>query len=509
MIYLRSLGITLLLSCIFYNDNLAQILPQNGDTLNYRIVPFAIILEKKYKDYTLEIASGTYTDVTLFEKNILLTSHSIQSQWVEEVPEWGQDYTWRVVCTRKKKRSKITSPLYHFRTGSEIYTDTSKFRMRIIDSATYYKDMMVVLDYAPVMYDMKGKLVWYIPDIKGIIGVGRGLRDLKPTSTGTFTALNDFGAFEFDYDGKVLWQAPPQPAISDDTSAHYHHEFTKLENGNYMAAGLEYITLRVPDDADTTHYNTDFTITRKNGWFYKKIDCPYLVEYSPSGQIIWSWKLSEHFDEREFFIRRHPNGTYNSMPHLNSFHFDEKNKYIYASLRNCDRVIKIKYPEGQITAQYGLYLDKDGKQTGEKLFHAQHCVKVTPNGDILLFDNNTIRERGVNSYIDRFAQPDDSTQNLRIVWQYSCNIDTNALSFALAGGGISLLPDNSLLVGMGTSGRCFIISPEKKILWNAIPEIKTETGIWTVLTVYRNYPILNIKDILLKNKLFNTFDNKK
>jgi len=488
--YLASLVILLYLAIPVAH---ARITPQNGDTLNFRLVPFIVDTAAAYKNYTLEIAAGSHTTEKDFKKNIIISTNSTNGQWVEIVPSWNSPYTWRVIYSSKNNKKKHTSPLYTFRTGNSVYTDTSKYRMRIIDTATAYKDMFIIVDFAPVMFDMKGNVVWYIPDIPGIIGPNRGLRDIKPTADGTFTV----NGIEIDYYGKVLWKAPDKGIVSGDTSEHYHHEFTKLENGHYMLAGMEQLVKEIPTYIDTTNFYTDNSVLTRNNKLYKIIDCPTLIEYDKDGRIIWSWKLSQHFDEREYFIRRQPAGILNAHPHLNSFDFDEQNNVIYASLRNCDRIIKIKYPEGIIIANYGLYLDSNGKIAGEKLFHAQHCAKLIPGGDLILFNNNTDRERNVTSYIQRFSQPADGKGNLVKQWEFGCDIDKEAPSCGMGGGSVSLLPGGAILAGMGLAGRCFIVSPEKQILWNAIPEYKTDVNTWQLLPVYRNTFIPN-KEYILK-----------
>ena len=82
----------------------ARTIPVNNDTLNYRIVPFIVDSSAKYKNYQLEIAKGHFTNEKEFEHNLFLSSRSKNGQWVEEVPLWGEQYTWRVIYSGKRRK---------------------------------------------------------------------------------------------------------------------------------------------------------------------------------------------------------------------------------------------------------------------------------------------------------------------------------------------------------------------------------------------------------------------
>jgi hypothetical protein len=477
--------------CLCGIDVHAQLLPVENDSLNYRIVGFQVPPLTKAKEYTVEIAIGNFNKERLFNKQICIVVTDSINQLVAKVPTWGASYTWRVKNYDEKGHEINTTPLHHFRTRISRYSDTSLYKTRVITKSEKYKDIFILQDFAPVMYDADGELVWFIPDIPGVIGEGRGLRNLQPTHTGTFTLQNDFGAFEFDYHGKILWRAPDKGTISGDTSEHYHHDFKKLSNGHYLITGIQHIELPVPKNADTTNFKADNTIVKRNGFFYKIIPCPTLIEFESSGNIVWSWKSSEHIEYDDFFSRKLASGTYYSNPHLNSFFFDEKRKLIYLSYRNYNRVVKLEYPSGKVLANYG----PPAYQTnGEMLFRSQHNVAVTDNSLIYMFDNNTDREKDVVSYV-RIFKENQKADSLEIIWSFPCDIDTFADKCGVAGGSVLMMSDNDVLVSMGTAGRSFIVSKDKKILWNSIIYRREGSGVWIRQVQYRTKYINKINEL--------------
>ena len=104
--------------------------------------------------------------------------------------------------------------------------------------------------------------------------------------------------------------------------------------------------------------------------------------------------------------------------------------------------------------------------------------------------------RGI-SYISMFREPAIKGTPLIKAWEFSCAIDDNAPSGASVGGSVELLHDGSVIACTGTAGRVFIVSPDKKILWNAVPEVFGDNA-WRPL---RQYKVGVIEDAQLLEKL--------
>lgn len=471
--------------CILTITSYAQIQPTEGSKLNYRLVGFSVPYNDKVKSYTIEIAPGHFDKNAEFQSAITITETSDDNKRIITVPQFGSDYTWRMISTYKRDRKKY-SPLYHFSTMYSPYTDTSKYRLKIIDTATSHKDMYVLLDFSPVIYNMRGEPIWFLPDIPNAIERGKRIRDLKATPFGTFTIMSDYGAFEFDYNGKLLWRAPNDGKVSGDTAENYHHEFTRLNNGNYITAGFEKTYRLVPSSFDTNLINkSDETFVKRDSKYYKRIDCGTIIMYDTAGNVIWSWHSSNYFSDDDYFGKVFGDGMYNTSTHLNGVYFDEPNNVIYASFRDLSRVIKISYPSGEVIRVYGKRSEKKTGRPYKTPFKAQHCPRINKDGNFYLFNNNTDRERDIVSQLCIFKEPADPNGALNKIWEFPCDIDTFALAGSASGGSVCMLDDSCILACMGIQGRVFLVNYNKQVLWNAIPEYKDEYGVWTIQPEYR------------------------
>lgn len=474
----------------------AQIIPKEYASLNFRLVGFSVPFGADAKNYRFEIAQGNFTSEKKFRKHIIIKERAEINRKVIEVPYFGKEYTWRVKYYNAKNKLIVKTVLYHFSTAYAPYIDTAKYRLRIIDAAKAHNDMLVLFDYSPIMYDMKGMPVWFIPDIPGVVERGRSMRDLKPTAYGTFTLLGDLGAYEFDYYGNVIWKAPDDGKVSGDTTERYHHEFTRIANKHYMVAGSQETVIKFPDSSMAVKaIETDKAIEKRGDGYYKRTRTENIIEYDSTGKVVWYWKTVDHFNNSEYFNNRFPDGSYNATPHMNAFYFDEKNNYIYISFRNMNRIVKINYPEGKIVASYGKQFNPERAGIKKMPFRAQHSCRVTDDGRLYLFNNNTDRDNNVSSYVDIFRQPESGDQQLTKLWEFPCNIDSNAAACATSGGSVYMLSDESILVGMGIAGRAFIVNPEKNVLWNALPEFKDDQNKWVPQPQYRVSNIEHISDL--------------
>lgn len=479
-----------LFSFLFTVSAKAQQMPAENDSLNFRIVGFSVPPVDKTTAYVFEIASGRVNNNYDFEKNIIMSRLSDTNRAIIRVPRFGDQYTWRVSYRNRKNKEKSKTGLYHFSTRSSIYTDTASYRLRIIDTATLFSNALVLFDHAPVMYDMTGNLVWYLPDIPGVTGEGRALRDLKPTPFGTFTLLNDLGAFEVDYYGRLIKKIPDNGIVSGDSSEHFHHELTRAADGHYWVAGTEIIERPLPPDADSSTFKNDKTIVQRNTGFYKKIDCPTIIELDSTGKPVWSWRAKTIFTDADYFKHRNPDHTYQANPHLNSFQFVKADSLIYISFRNFSRIVKITYPSGKVIAEYG---EKTFSTDTGAHFHAQHCVRVLPNKEIILFNNNTDRYtsrdkrfKSLMSTVQRYREIDSPIPHLEMNWEFKCNIDTFALPCAQSGGGIEQIDISSYLVCVGITGRSFIVTDKGKLLWNTVAQRwDTYNRQWANCILYR------------------------
>jgi hypothetical protein len=488
------------LALIFSISLSAQILPAEGSKLNYRLVGFSFPAHPMAETYFLEIAEGTYTEEKEFTKHVIIKGYSSDNRIIDEVPAFGKEYTWRITYLGKKNKSKGKTDLFHFATLWSDYIDTTKYKLRIIDTARSHWDMFILLDFTAVMYDTKGNPVWFLPDIPGIIDRTSNNRGLEPTQAGTFTLINSHGAFEFDYNGKLLWKAPNDGKVSGDWVEHYHHEFTRLSNGHYMIAGNENLYKEIPAHLDTTDFVRDNSITKKDGKYIKKIESGTIIEYDSAGNVVWSYRTAKNLRDEDFFSKLLPRAKFYLQPHLNSFYFDETKKELYLSYRNLNRIQRINYFTQEVINDYGKIINpeklRQNNVVPRGLFCAQHSVRVTQDGLLYLFNNNTDRDVVNPSTIAVFKQPQTGASGLTKMWEFSCDIDSFASAGTGTGGSVQMLEGGSIMACMGISGRVFVVNPQKQIIWNAIPySYDREKKQWSPLFLYRASAIENKRNL--------------
>jgi Arylsulfotransferase (ASST). len=443
----------------------ARIIPAEGSVINYRLAGFTASSLGSAQYYRLQIAKGIHHADKDFEKNIIISVEDTSRQMIQLLPEFGKSYTWRIssLNTKNSKKALQTTPLYHFATGAVPEVDTSKNRLRILNAASLHKDMLLITDNMAVIYNMLGEPVWYLPELKDASEKNMRYRDLKPTAFGTFTALCSDGIYEFDYQGNILWRGPLNKTPRIEGVEYYHHDFTRLHNGHYMVLTNE--LLKKSQSAGQAN-NKDSIINVVAG---------AIVEYDSTGKIVWQWSSSDKFTDEEYFSIGPIKGKPGPNTHMNGFWFDDKSKEVYISFRNINTVMKISYPSGRVICRYGF--DKP-------YFKGQHTPTLSSDGELFLFNNNTTaRELGGISYVTRFAI---NGCNLDKQWEFGCDIDTTTNAGTMIGGSAAELPDGNMLVCVGNTGRIFIVSRQKQVVWNAVAENKLDGNEqWVPSSEYR------------------------
>lgn len=478
----------------------SQIQPGEGCKLHYRLIGFSFPAELKHvSTYKLEIAKGYYNSEDSFKKNIVKTLSSKENKIIAEVPFFGCQYTWRVIYAGKHTNLTITH-LYHFSTLIIPNVDTNNTRLRIMHVAEKYKDAFVFLDGTKTLYDMNGHPVWFVPDIEGSENENIDIRDLKATHQYTITYLNNVNIYEINYNGNILWKGPKNGNVSGDSTEHYHHEFTRLQNGHYMVLGMEYVlwNRNLPFSKDSNSLNIpNAGINNKtvgqNNW---KSPFGTIIEYNEKGNVVWSWKSSQYFMTSDIMYYKDTLKSPFMDVHDNSFCFDEDAKVIYVSYKKLSRIIKIKYPEGTVINTYGEIYKPGVPIAGNGLFCGQHAIRHSQTGCIFLFNNNDCNN-GQPPKIKRLKEPNKYDEQIKKIWEYECTIEGNYPGKFHTGGNVLELPDQSIFVCMGSSYcKIFIVSPDKKILWSALPEKwNPSEKKWNVCSQYRASIITSRKEL--------------
>lgn len=500
----------------------SQVLPKEGRKLHYRIINFSAEKIAGADTYEFAIAKGYFNSPDSFVDNILISRSSKEPNMIAEVPSFNSSYTWRVTVTANNKTEE--SKLYHFSTGTIQDVDTTMVRLRIIDSAVKYKDGYVFLDGNKALYDIQGRAVWYLPDIFGRQRINLPLVDLKMSPQGTITFILNNKAYEISYDGEILWKAPDNGTVSGDTSEHYHHEFTRLANGNYMILGSQSVMWRHDASYDTQQDSMlpPAALARlKKDSSILKTYFGTVIEYNAKGDVVWSWSSANYFMNSDVIHFKSELSRRIVDVHQNSFYFDEQHKTIYVGFKNISRILKVSYPGGKVIASYGEVFKKGVPSKNNGLFCSQHAVRYSHDGYLYLFNNNNCGNDSLMPTVVMMQEPRTPKEQLKKVWEFTTDTkgienspllknresllekakEMNPEMFArmkkrpkyTSGGNVVELPDNLFFVSMNNEySKLYIINRDKQVLWSAIAEKWIpQQNYWEIIRQYRSSMVNN------------------
>ncbi len=471
----------------------AQIVPAEGSKLTYRLVGFSVPGGNGQR--TLEIAEGTYNNIYEFEQRVAIHELLKATHCMVLLPAFGKDYTWS--C--KGADGKPQGALHHFTVLNPTNPVALANRINVTQLPLAYKDAHVFSDQNRALYDMSGNMVWFLPDIEGLIDEKSDIRDLKMTSRGTITLLSKTGtkdfALEISYDGKVLWKGPDDGKVSGGTTEGYHHVLTRLNNGHYMVCGTQQVKMQWRKDAAG---DSSLWLAEKGPGVMSPastIAIPFatVIEYDTKGNVVWSWKQSDDFVKEE--QQHHKNIRAKFDDHQNGFCFDERNKMLYVSFRDKSEILKINYPEGRTMVRYGY---GQTPANSDALFSEQHSIGITARGELYLYNNN-ICNLDAPPTIEILRDASGTPAKLKKIWEYAYPVDMKGMKRPPVAnwGNVTELPDGAMFVSTGLPyGNLFIVSKDKKILWGAVLQHWNDSAKkWDDISQYRASIIISKKQL--------------
>jgi hypothetical protein len=191
------------------------------------------------------------------------------------------------------------------------------------------------------------------------------------------------------------------------------------------------------------------------------------------------------------------NGITDYMTLHNSLFFDEKDSVFYIGFKAINRIIKVKYPGGDILRTYGDSYGPGNVENHNPVFCGQHNISRSATGDLFIFNNNCCHPDQVPEIL-QLREPVADNGQPEIIWKYDCSIEGSGTKIRLdstkhyeynflRGGTAIELPGKSLFASMsGNYSKVFIVSKYKKILWSASPEKwNPEQKKWEMIYQYR------------------------
>ena len=173
-----------------------------------------------------------------------------------------------------------------------------------------------------------------------------------------------------------------------------------------------------------------------------------ILEISPSGDVVHSWNAWEHCDLEKDIMCAHEFPY--EWTHCNSLEYLPGGKLLL-SFREISVLMVVKWPEGDVLWRWG----------GDHIISHQHDATLTPEGNVLVFDNGTHHPVTPHS---RVIEVDMQTDE--IVWQYVPHVVFSFFSGHI--GGCERLPNGNTQICEGQSGRVFEVTRDSKICWEWI-----------------------------------------
>ncbi len=354
------------------------------------------------------------------------------------------------------------------------YTLVTPFPGRSASAPNEEKGEVFLIDMTgQVVHSWKAPFpVWYarlMPDGHLVTALRRSTPE-HPDRPG-FDAYHMGGAhgqlMELDWDSTILFE---------HFDPNMHHDFRRLENGNYIYVGWE----KVPDDLAKQIRGGQKGTEHKDGTMFGD----YFREINPAGQTVWEWHGIEHFDpDIDIIGAIHPREEWT---HINDVDVMPDGN-ILSDSRHTDGAFIIERSSGEIIWRWGnvAYLDKetglvehrdvrDATNMGGP--HDGHLIGpgLPGEGNMLIYDN------GMYNYVSRALEV--SIETGEVVWQSEGTFGLEGyvkgrVHFSPFISGADRLPNGNTMICSGGNGVIFEVTNKKEIVWHYVrpaPNIRSE-----------------------------------
>ena len=333
----------------------------------------------------------------------------------------------------------------------------------------------------------EGEVVWYYQSDSRIAGID------TLANGNIFFHTARFSPVEIDLLGNEIrrWGAakgprPMPPGSIPVDAVTLHHQPEELPNGNFLS--MEAVPKMIDNYYTSEH---DAGAPRKT----QKVMGDRIIEFNPKGEVVWRWDSFDYLDPFKigydtfwsyWEVRGFPGAV--DWTHGNGVHYDLRDDSIIASFRNLSAVVKID----RKTKQIKWILARDigwSPELRKKLLRPigenfqftshQHNPRVTPDGNVVIFNNNVHQAIPFTGEVPKPADQsfsnaivyaiDDVAMTARVVFATPTVSDVSCNSFAM--------------------GDAHVLPKTKNVLVNfslCYPGMKIET--WNQRDRSRTYP---------------------
>jgi hypothetical protein len=445
-----------------------QYLPKDGAKLNYNQIYFEFANNKNATNYKFYLAYDSVENKQDFTTLLIKTVISKTPHIKIESLKFGRKYKWYVE-TILKNHEVVKSDIHYFLLYECPYADTTKYKFKQhYNNKSKMEDGIIWLDQAHCAINKNLEVVWFLAPIIEDFKENKQVRDFRIYKDGTISFISEGEAYHINKDLSIIWQAPNNGKISEEKKENYHHSFEKLQNGNYIVLGNQYIELERTDTKDTTDRRVEFTTA---------------IEYNQNMQVVWSWRLLDNL-KLDLLANPETNSIYNT--HCNSLSISQDGQKILLCFRDISRIIEIDKKTGRILRSFGKKLNKTDTLVYETdVFMFPHDAKYIDNETISVLNNNDIKNKKISSLI-YLKLPSSNKNQLLKTWEFRFDYDkyTNGKSSKM--GNHVVLPSKNLLINEGSINRIVEINPiEKNPIWDLTITKNYGNSGWSDFAIYR------------------------
>ena len=253
--------------------------------------------------------------------------------------------------------------------------------------------------------------------------------------------IEEAGLRELDPQSNVVWQF----------HCRIDHDYQILQNGNLMIHTI----------ADCMVPELGVGLKRN----------PYILEITRDKELVWQWRGEEHIEELRKLLPSHAWDFFQERIH-GQFAFD------WAHNNTCQIIPPnataekeqaqggpVRFKPGNIVFSYrsvdiiGVIERESGNIVwawGAGVLDGQHKPHMLPSGNLLIFDNGTLRG------YSRIIELNPLTE--KIEWEYTS--DPQETFFSPFISGAQRLPNGNTLICEGSKGHLFEVTPEKEVVWD-------------------------------------------
>ena len=391
--------------------------------------------------------------------------------------------------------------------------------------------LMPIPKIGAVLIDMNGNVVKVWKDFQGFPNKllpggycmgSLGVRDNE------YSYQDQTDVAQIDWDGNLVWKFNKKELIEDEG---HEAEWMARQHHDYQREGNP-VGYYVPDMECKTDSGNTLILCHETIHNHKISDKQLLddvfVEVDWEGNIVWEWRVSEHFRELGFsqaaknVLFRNPNqhftknGELGDWMHINSMSTLGPNKWydgderfhpdnIIWDAREANIMGITDKKTGKIVWQIGpdFTATKEMRKIGQ-IIGQHHCHMIPKGlpgeGNILLFDNGGWAGYGLPDRMSTDGTKVDIRDHsrileinpvtLKVVWSYTASdnvtgmmpmiVNTNFYSQLISAA--QRLPNGNTMITEGCFSRIFEVTPDKEVVWEYYAPFNTYDGY-----VYRAY----------------------